>query len=132
MNYRFLGWVALVLLVVMVSPFILRLLHSKVFKSKSKGLLKVIKALRTIHKPLGLALVLLGAVHGIGMLGRVRLHSGSLVLMSLILTGVLGLAFWKKKDKRALMGHRVMSLVTVILLLLHLFWPGALFRLFGI
>lgn len=132
MNFRFLGWVTLVLLVVMISPFILRLLHSKVFKSKSKGLLKVIKGLRAIHKPLGLALVLLGAVHGFGMLGRFRLHTGSLTLMSMVLTGVLGVAFWKKKDKRALQGHRVMSLVSVILLLIHLFWPDALFKLFGI
>lgn len=132
MNFRFLGWVALVLLVVMVSPFILRLLHTKVFKHKSKSLLQVIKALRKIHKPLGLALVLVATVHGIGTLGRVGLHTGSLVLMSAIMTGFLGLAFWKKKDKRALQGHRVMSLVTLILLLLHLFWHDALLTLFGI
>ena len=132
MIFRYLGWATLIAVAVMVLPYVLRMLNTWVFKRKSKGLLQVIKFLRAIHKPLGLLIVLVAMVHGFGMLGRFRLHTGSLTLMSLVLTGILGAIFWQKKDKRALQGHRVMSLVSVILLLIHLFWPSALFKLFGI
>lgn len=132
MNFRFLGWVTLVALAVMVLPYVLRMVNKWAFKNECKGLSKAVKILRQIHKPLGIALVVVAAVHGYGMLGRLRLHSGSLTLMSIIVTGVLGAIFWKKKDKRALQGHRVMALVSVLFLLLHLFWPAALYSLFGL
>ena len=132
MNFRFLGWVTLVALAVMLLPYVLRMINKWAFKNECKGLTKAVKLLRTVHKPLGIVLVIVAAVHGYGMLGKFRLHTGSLTLMSIIVTGLLGTIFWKKKDKRALQGHRVMALVSVLLLLLHLFWPGALFKLFGV
>lgn len=132
MNYRFFGWVTLVALAVMVLPYVLRMINKWAFKNESNGLKKAVKILRQIHKPLGIVIVFVAALHGYGMLGRWRLHTGSLTLISMILTGFLGTIFWNQKDRRVLQGHRVMALVTVILLLIHLFLPGALFRLFGI
>lgn len=132
MNYRFLGWVSLALAVVITAPYWLRKLNAWTIKTKDKRFFSVLKFIRKLHRPLAALLLGIAAWHGWGMLGRLRLHTGSLLYLSFIVTGVLGGIYWLNKDKRAFKGHKVMALVTVLLAALHLLWPSALWHIFRV
>jgi hypothetical protein len=82
-----------------------------------------------LHKPLGLALAVAAPVHGYLALGSFRLHTGSLLYISLLLTAGAGGTYYKTKSKNIFKLHKMLALITVLLLLLHLLAPGALFYL---
>jgi hypothetical protein len=98
--YAVLGWVNVAALVVMTAPYWLRLLNRYAFKSRNAALARVAKALRAAHKPLGLFLVAAVAVHGFLALGALRLHTGTLAGILLIVTAALGGTFYFRKRSR--------------------------------
>ena len=126
------GWISVVLAVIVTAPWWLRKANALTFKSKNKRFLNLIKLLRKLHKPLGIALIALTLWHGLMALGTLRLHTGLIAHVSFVITGLLGIAFWLLKDKRAFKGHKVMALVSVLLVLVHIFWRGAIYQLFGV
>ena len=126
------GWIAVVLAVIVTAPWWLRKANALTFKSRDKRFLNLIKLLRKLHKPLGIALIALTLWHGLLALGTLRLHTGLIAHVSFVITGLLGIAFWLLKDKRAFKGHKVMALVSVLLVLVHIFWRGAIYQLFGV
>ena len=130
--YAVIGWINIVALVVMTSPYWLRLINKYVFKNKNKALVRAAKALRAIHKPLGLVLVAAVIVHGFLALGTLRLHTGTLAAIMLIVTVALGGTFYFLKKKPLLVAHRTMALLLVLLVLVHLIFPSALWQIFGI
>lgn len=129
--YVLMGWVIVALLLIMTAPLYLRILNKHVFHSKSETYIKVVKAFRIVHKPLGLILLLIGFVHGFLALGSIRLHTGLLLWSSLVVTASLGAAFYKSKKKGFFTAHKRMLIVVICLLLLHLLFPGAIYYLFG-
>ncbi len=132
MNYRFLGYLSIALVVLVTAGWWLRKLNALTFKTKNKQFLNLLKFLRKLHKPLGILLVSVALWHGFAALGTVRPHTGLVAYFAFVLTGLLGVAFWLKKDKRAFKGHKVMAFISVVLLVLHLLWPGAIWQLFGV
>lgn len=133
MNYRLLGWISVALAVLATSPYWLRTLNSWTLKSKDKRFMKLLKFLRKWHKLAGLILIAVAAVHGLWAVGwRIKLHTGSLVYLSFLLTVALGAVHFFKKDKRAFKGHKVMALVSFLFFLLHLIKPWALGQWFGL
>ena len=126
------GWISVVLAVIVTAPWWLRKANALTFKSRDKRFLNLIKLLRKLHKPLGIALIALTLWHGLMALGTLRLHTGLIAHVSFVITGLLGIAFWLLKDKRAFKGHKVMALVSFLLFLLHLIEPWALGKWFGI
>jgi cytochrome b561 len=125
--YSVLGWLNVVVLGVILSPYVLGFLNKKVFKTQSKGFRSTMKFLRRLHKPLGIAMAVLALVHGYLALGGFRLHTGSLLYLSIFITALLGGSFYKLKKRALFTWHKRMALVSFLLLLLHLFYPSALY-----
>lgn len=130
--YKILGIISLILVIVITSPFWLRTLNSWTVKTKDKRFFNLLKFLRKLHKPLGLALAVLVIWHGTLAWGWSRLHTGHLALIGFLITVVLGGAHYKLKNKKLFKAHKLMALISVLLLVLHRLWPSALWRIFGI
>ena len=88
--------------------------------------------LRVVHKPLGIAILVLAIVHGILALGALRLHTGTIAGIMLIATAALGGSFYLLKKKPLFIAHRTMALLFVLFVLVHLIFPSAVWSLFGI
>ena len=127
--YRFLGWLNVALLVVMTSPYWLRFLNNHLLHSKSAFYRKTVKLLRSIHKPLGAAVILVALIHGYLALGAFRLHTGTLLGIAVVLTAILGATFFISKKRTAFVWHKRMVLIALLLLLLHLLFPSAVYYL---
>lgn len=130
--YAVLGWVNLAAMIVMTMPFWLRLINRHAFKGKNAALAHIAKAFRAVHKPLGLILVAAVIIHGILALGALRLHTGTLAGILLIVTAALGATFFFRKKKPILIAHRTAALLLALLVLIHLIFPSALWQIFGI
>ena len=127
--YVFLGWLNVVLLAVMTSPFWLRFLNNRFFHLRGGTYGKTVKVLRTIHKPLGGAILIIALLHGYLALGALRLHTGVFVWLSIFTMAVLGLSFYLTKKRSLFVWHRRIALVVLFFLLVHLFFPSALYYL---
>lgn len=123
--YKILGIISVILVILITSPYWLRKLNGWTVKTKDKRFLALLKGLRKLHKPLGLALMLIAGWHGYEIM-RLRPHSGLVTLISFLLTGLLGGVYFKTKNKKVFKAHKAMALVSVLLMALHLIWPNAL------
>lgn len=129
--YKILGWINAILLVMILIQFILNFSNRKFIKTDNKTFKKVQKIFKTIHKPLGIALAISGPIHGYLALGGFRLHTGSLLYLSLSITAILGGSFYKLKKRVFFLWHKRFAALTVLLLLVHLLFPDALWYIFN-
>lgn len=129
--YKILGWINAILLVLILIQFLLNFSNRKFIKTDNKSFKKVQKIFKTIHKPLGITLAILGPIHGYLALGGFRIHTGSLLYLSLIITAILGGSFYKLKKRVFFLWHKRFAALTVLLLLLHLLFPDALWYIFN-
>ena len=130
--YAVIGWFNVAAVVVMTAPFWLRLINKHAFHNKSKALARLIKILRAVHKPLGIAILVLAIVHGILALGSLRVHTGTIAGIMLIITAVLGGSFYRLKKRPLFIAHRTMALLFALFVLVHLIFPSAVWSLFSI
>lgn len=130
MLYSILGILNVVLLIVITSPYWLRRVGQWFFPKKKIVSAKLMKTLRALHKPFGICLLLITLAHGYLALGALRLHTGTLVGIMVLITVVLGGMFYKKKKAVLFKWHKRAALLTVLLTLLHLFIPNALYYIF--
>ena len=130
--YAVLGWVNVALLALMTAPYWLRFLNKHVFHTQGGIYAKLIKGLRKVHKPLGLAVILIAAIHGYLALGALRLHTGTLLGTGIVLTAALGISFYRMRKKPLFAWHKRLALLVILLLLLHLLFPGAIYSLFRV
>ena len=128
--YRILGYLNVTLFIVVTSPYWLRRLNQWMLHIRGADIQKVLKPLRSLHKPLAACLAVLAAIHGYLALGAPRLHTGSIVWIAVLLTAGLGYAFYKKKTPSLFKWHKGMALTVALLIALHLIAPGALYYLF--
>ena len=130
MTYKNLGWLNLVIIGVLITPFLLNFLNKNFFKTKNHFYKKIIVFFRKIHKPLGIALLIIPLIHGYMALGTLfRLHTGTLLYISIFITASMGGIFYKLKKKEFFLWHKRMAFITVILFLIHFYFPGALYYL---
>lgn len=129
--YKILGWINAILLVLILIQFLLNFSNRKFIKTDNKNFKKVQKLFKIIHKPLGVALAILGPIHGYLALGGLRLHTGSLLYLSLIITAILGGIFYRLKKRFFFSWHKRFAALTVLLLLVHLVFPDALWYIFN-
>ncbi|MFH1511968.1 MAG: hypothetical protein ABIG45_01305 [Bacillota bacterium] len=130
--YVWLGWLNVAFLAVMTAPYWLRFLNQRTLRLKGGAYGKTIKVLRALHKPLGVAVVLIAAVHGYLALGAFRLHTGTILGTSVLLTALFGLSFYLAKKKFLFTWHKRLALLSILLLLVHLLFPGAVYYLLRI
>ena len=131
MNYSTFGWLSLIVFAIVLAPYFLNLINRKFIKTKNKTFFKVVKTLRSVHKPLGIALIIFGIVHGYMALRSFRIHTGYLAYLSILITGILGGSFYKLKKIQLFVWHKRMAVVTVVLFILHFFFPSAMYYLLG-
>lgn len=127
--YSFLGWLNVVLLGIIISPYVLVFINKKFVKSKSSSFRAFLKFLRKLHKPLGLTLLVIGLIHGYLALGRISLHTGSILFLGIFITASLGGSFYKLKKRPLFTWHKRLAFIVVILLFLHILYPSAFFYL---
>lgn len=126
------GWFNVAAVLVMTAPYWLRLINKLAYNSKNTALTRMIKTLRAVHKPLGLALFVMAIVHGALALGAFRLHTGTFVGIILLVTVVLGGSFYRLKKKPLYIAHRTAATLLTLSVLVHLIFPSAIWQLFGI
>ena len=131
MNYAILGRISAILFFIVLTPYLLNFLNKNFLKTKNKTYFKVVKFMRKLHKPLGITLIILGLIHGYMALGTLRMHTGSLFYLAILITGVLGGSFYKLKKKELFTWHKRLAAIAFVLFLLHLFFPNALYYLLG-
>ncbi len=125
--YKVLGIINIVLIVAITSPLWLRKLNQLFFHTKDPRFARVLKALRTLHKPFGIALVFfLIPIHGYLALGGLRLHTGLIAWIAALATAALGLAFFLSKKRALFKLHRWMALAFILLIAVHLLFPSLL------
>lgn len=134
MDYRTLGYITLALLIIVTAPYWLRTLNSWTVKTKDKRFLNFLKLLRRVHKPLGIVLAVVALWHGYEILLKYqfRLHTGVIAYAGFVVTAILGIIHWQRKNKQMFKVHKAMAAISVALVILHLLWPGAIMQLFGI
>ena len=91
--YKILGIINVALILVITSPYWLRRLGKRFFPKRKIASTKLMKVLRSVHKPFGVCLLLITLIHGYLALGALRLHTGTLAGIMVLATVVLGLLF---------------------------------------
>ena len=129
--YKILGIINVALILVITAPYWLRRLGKRFFPKRKIASTKLMKVLRSVHKPFGVCLLLITLIHGYLALGALRLHTGTLAGIMVLATVVLGLLFYKKKKAVFLKWHKRAALLMVLLTLLHLFVPNAIYYIFS-
>ena len=130
--YQALGILNVVLLIIITSPYWVKKLNKHLLHLKGPGYNKLMKTLRTIHKPLGVILALNAIFHGYLALGTLRLHTGSLAWIMILITVALGIGFKIKKKPVVFKWHKRAALTVVILVIIHRLFPNALDYLLNI
>lgn len=129
--YALLGWINVALFVTLLLPYLLRKLNQLAFGNKNKTIPVFLKQLRKVHKPLGVVLLISAAVHGYMALGAIRLHTGTVLFISLFFTAMLGGMFYRYKKKKLFFYHRALIALSAALLLVHLFFSSLIYQLFN-
>ena len=128
--YIILGWVNVALVAVQLLPFIVRRLNK--YFIKSSALTKQINKYRVLHRILGGLLLVGTIIHGVLALGVLRLHTGTLLGAAAVLTVLIGAAFLVFKKKWLLALHRISALLVILMVLVHLIFPYAVYYIFGV
>lgn len=128
MPYSILAYGNVVLLVILCLPYILRISNKKFFGNHKK-ITKLVRFLKSIHRSLGIILLILSLIHGYMMLGRFALHTGTILYLCMIVIAIFGMLFHLKKKKIWLQLHKGFVAIMILLLLIHIFMPSALYYL---
>lgn len=129
--FRVIGVITAWLLVFITSPYWFRMLNKYVLHIPAKKILPLTKALRAIHKPLGIALLVIAATHGYLALRAIRLHTGSLAYLFFAVTVCFGISFYFTKKRPLFKLHKLFALISISLVAVHLLFPNAIYYIFG-
>ncbi len=127
--FRVVGFVTAFLLVLVTSPYWLRQLNKYVMRLPARKIGPILKKLRLIHKPLGIALFVIAATHGYMALGFFQWHTGSIAWLAFSVTASLGIALYFRRKPALFKLHKGAALTAVLLVLVHLLFPSLLYYL---
>ena len=120
----FLIWLNVFFLALLVSFPIVLELNKKIFKGKNKIINKALKNGRKSHPYVGVVVISIGAIHGYSMLGlNFILHTGSVLLILLLINGILGFLYKRKRTKILRISHRIIGYLIILAFSLHYFNP---------
>ena len=116
----FLGLMNATLLILLLSPFLIRRINKYFYKNKNKILRNYAGSLSKIHMYFAYILLITAFVHGYMALGTIRLHSGY-ILWTFVFTQII-LGNMSKKIKKSYLFkiHRVVGLTSLVFLIIHL------------
>lgn len=115
--YEILGWLNVILFVLLVVKVPLKAINKKY---RNKGLAKLIGILTKYHKYFGILMVISGIAHGILTGANIfSINSGSVLLISVILTAIFGILIKIVRKKQILLIHKILSIATLALIINH-------------
>lgn len=117
--FKYLGWVNITLLVLIITHFILRRVNKYGFKNKNKFLRRISVFMSKIHPYITGLLLISAFFHGYNLAGGIRLHSGYIAFAAILLQAYFGAIVKFKKKKPILVTHRIIGLLLVISVLVH-------------
>lgn len=130
---EFLGWINVFLVSINTLLYLTRLIYKKIgFKKTTEFWItykKMMAVLKKVHIFSGLAVIILGLVHGVMMLGgSLYMHTGLLVWINMLfLFGIFVLSKLSKTFKKIwILPHRLLAMTLWGLLILHLIKPWIL------
>ncbi len=129
--YSYLGWFFVFILALMILPYIIRLIMKQsAAAKKNKTLKKMLKISRKMHQYIIFTVIFLAPVHAyLALGGSLRLHTGSLLYLSILITSILGYVFYKRKKKSLIKFHKFFVIIVLIFLFIHLVYPNLLWTL---
>lgn len=113
------------ILLLMISGYFMRIINKR-FGKLYPILGKILKITKKIHRPLGMLFLIVAPVHGFLALGRITLHTGSLLYLGILLMFFIYILGQAKVLKKWILFHRFCAILVVGLFLLHYFWPWAI------
>ena len=122
------GWINIGLIVIMGSIFPVKKMFLKKMKTegkeKAEKLGKLYRFSRKAHPILGLGILALGFYHGFQAFSLTVLHTGTLLLYTLLLMAIVALVGSRIKPfkKHWRLVHRSLGGVVYVLALMHIFW----------
>ncbi|HOT31977.1 MAG TPA: hypothetical protein PLM73_06370 [Petrotogaceae bacterium] len=124
---EFLGWINVFLVSINTLLYLTRLIYKKIGLKKTTEFWitykKMMAVLKKVHIFSGLAVIILGLVHGVMMLGgSLYMHTGLLVWINMLfLFGIFALSKLSKTFKKIwILPHRLLAMTLWGLLILHL------------
>ncbi len=114
------GFINATLLILLLSPFIIRRVNKYLFKNKNKTLKKYATSLSKIHMYFAYILLITAFIHGYMALGTIRLHTGYILWMWVLIQVILGNVLKRMKKPYLLKIHRAVGVASLIFLIAHL------------
>ncbi|HHY99796.1 MAG TPA: hypothetical protein PLV23_05685 [Sedimentibacter sp.] len=115
-----LGLINASLLILLLSPFLLRRINKLIFHNKNKALKKIAAILSKMHMYFAYILLATAFTHGYMALGTIRLHSGYFLWLLVLIQVVVGNMFRKMKKPYMMKVHRALGISSLVLLIFHL------------
>ena len=117
--FKYLGWVNITLLVLVITHFILRRINKYTLKNKNKGIRKTAAFMAKIHPVIAGALVISAFFHGYNLAGGIRFHSGYIAFAAILLQMIFGSMVKYIRKKPILIIHRIIGLLLVASVIVH-------------
>ena len=120
-------WLNVLLLTLLLLFPIFLEINKKYLKGKNKNYNKMLKYARKAHPYIGITVIAIGAFHGYIMLGgKLILHTGSILLLMLVINGAVGFYYKKSRNKAGRKAHIIIGLLIVLAFALHYLNPWLL------
>lgn len=118
--YKYLGWVNIGLLTLIITHFILRRINKIGFRNKNKALRKSALFMSKIHPYLTGLLLVTAFLHGYNLAGGIRFHSGYIAFLAILAQAIAGsLVKLMKKKKTILVIHRITGIILTAAVIIH-------------
>jgi hypothetical protein len=117
--FKYLGWVNITLLLLIITHFILRLVNKFGFKNKNAKLRKTSLIMSKAHPFVSILLAVTAFLHGFNLVGGIRIHSGYIAFLAILIQGLLGGLVKSGKVKGAVKIHRITGLLLAAAVIVH-------------
>ncbi|TYQ16325.1 UNVERIFIED_CONTAM: hypothetical protein Cloal_2854 [Acetivibrio alkalicellulosi] len=126
------GWINIFLIIIMGSIYPIKhkymLTYKNEGKEKAKALGQLYRFSRKVHPVTGVLILLLGFYHGSQAYSLTVLHTGTILLYSILLMAIVALVGQKVRafNKHWRIVHRGIGIFVFLFAVLHIFWRNIL------
>ena len=117
--FKYLGWVNITLLVLVIAHFLLRRVNKYGFGNKNSSLSKISQSMSKVHPFIAGALVVSAFFHGWNLAGGIILHSGYIAFLAILLQLSIGTMVKYLRKKPFLVAHRIVGIALTVLVIVH-------------
>lgn len=116
-----LGWINVFILFLTSFAYSGKKIDKFIFRGENKTIKTLIKISRGWHVYLAILLITISVLHGyLALGGMIYFHTGYLLLLTITLTGTIGILFKLLKKKQLFKLHKISALILVVFIILHI------------